>query len=34
MNILNCEMFECVTQEFASIAEELWYKYFKECQHY
>ena len=22
-------MLECVTQKFASIAEELWYKYFK-----
>jgi len=28
-NILNCEMLECVTQEFASVVEKLWYKYFK-----
>ena len=29
MNILDCEMLEEITQEFAFIIEKLWYKYFK-----
>jgi len=28
-NILNCKMLEYITQKFASIIEELWYKYSK-----
>jgi len=29
INILNCKILECITQEFAFITEKLWYKYSK-----